>query len=69
MTIGPSSRGVGEIGVAILLALIVGGLALGIWIFASAMEARAYNRVTGANVSTWEAMWVELRVQGAPEKP
>jgi hypothetical protein len=26
-------------------------------------EAKAYNRVTGANVSTWDAMFLELRVQ------
>ena len=36
---------------------------IGIWAFKSAMEAMAYNRVTNSNVTTWEAMWVELRVQ------
>ena len=35
-----------------------------IWAFKSSLEARAYNRITGSNVTTWEAMWVELRVQG-----
>lgn len=51
----------------ILAGLFVGGLcllvAMGVWIFSSAMEAQAYNSVTGANVSTWDAMWIELRVQ------
>lgn len=28
----------------------------------SAMEARSYNRITGANVTVWDAMWVQLRV-------
>ena len=37
---------------------------IGIWVFKSAMEAKAYNLVTNSNVTTWEAMWVELRVQG-----
>lgn len=35
-----------------------------IWVFTSSMEARAYNRVTGSDVSTWNAMWVTLRVDG-----
>lgn len=26
------------------------------------MEAKAYNRVTGADVTWWDAMWVNLRV-------
>lgn len=45
--------------------LCVGIAAFGIigWIVSSAMEARAYNHVTGKNVSTWDAMWIELRVQ------
>lgn len=34
------------------------------WIIGSAyFEAKAYNRITGANVSTWDAMFLELRVQ------
>ena len=49
--------------IAAVLAVI-----LGVWIFSSAMEARAYERITGKRVSTWDAMWVELRVQeGARE--
>lgn len=36
---------------------------LGVWVVKSHFEARAYNRITGAHVSTWDAMWVELRVQ------
>ena len=34
----------------------------------SYMEAAAYNRVTGDNVSTWDAIWVELRVQAEPKR-
>ena len=34
----------------------------GAWVFKSRMEAKSFNRLTGANVSTWDAMWVELRV-------
>jgi hypothetical protein len=40
---------------------------IGIWVFRSRMEANAYNRVTGSNVTTWEAMWIELRVQAGPQ--
>ena len=34
-----------------------------VWITRSYMEAQAFNRVTGKSVSTWDAMWIELRVQ------
>lgn len=43
---------------AIVLALVVT-----IWWAQSYFEAQAFNRATGSNVSTWDAMWVELRVQ------
>ena len=33
------------------------------WVVKSYFEARAFNRVTGKNVSTWDAMFIELRVQ------
>ncbi len=35
------------------------------WIGKSYFEAAAYNRLTGSSVSTWDAMFVELRVQEA----
>lgn len=37
-------------------------VAIGIWVFFSAMEAHAFNRATGKDVSTWDAMWISLRV-------
>ncbi len=36
-------------------------------IICSHYEAQAYNRITGADVTTWEAMWVHLRVDGTPK--
>lgn len=39
------------------------------WIVSSTMEARAFERLTGNHVTTWDAMWVELRVQAAVERP
>jgi hypothetical protein len=32
------------------------------WPAYSYFEAKAYNSVTGKNVSTWDAMFLELRV-------
>lgn len=29
-------------------------------------ESRTYNKLTGANTTTWDALWVELRVQDTP---
>lgn len=52
-----------------LILFIVGGLvvAVGIWVGMSHMEAKSYNRVTGSSVSTWDAMWIDLRVQAGPK--
>jgi hypothetical protein len=36
---------------------------LAFWVVSSKFEADAYFRVTGKSVSTWDAMWIELRVQ------
>ena len=49
-----------------LMVIAVVGLALGGWIVASHFEAQSYNKLTGHNISTWEAMWIQLRVQDAP---
>ena len=38
------------------------------WVFSSYQEACAYERVTGHSVTTWDAMWIELRVQGGASK-
>ncbi len=35
------------------------------WILPSSCEARAYNRLTDGNATTWDAMFVQLRVQGS----
>lgn len=35
----------------------------------AAAEARAYERVTGEHVSTWDALFLDLRVQAEPRKP
>ncbi len=35
-----------------------------IWITYSAIEARQYNRLTGGNATTLDAMFIQLRVQG-----
>lgn len=42
-------------------------LVLGSWPLQSYFEARAYERVTGKHVSTWDAMFLDLRVQESPK--
>ncbi len=32
----------------------------------SYFEAKAFNRATGQQVTTWDAVWIQLRVQAAP---
>lgn len=44
--------------------ILLFGLVLFLGIFGSAyLKARAYNRATGANVSMWDALFIELKVQ------
>ena len=38
-------------------------MALSIWVGKSFFEAMAFNAATGKNVSTWDAMFIELRIQ------
>ena len=44
---------------------LLGGIVLmvSIWVGSSYFEARAFNNVTGKNVSTLDAMFINLRVQ------
>lgn len=37
---------------------------IAVWIFKSHMESKTYNKLTGAKTTTWDALWVELRVTG-----
>ncbi len=50
----------GKIGVYVAMILI---LPIIVWIIPSYFEARTYSRLTGAKVTMWDAMWVDLRVQ------
>lgn len=43
--------------VALVLVLLAG------WVLASWIEARSFESVTGKHVSTWDAMFLDLRVQ------
>jgi hypothetical protein len=51
------------IGVILLVSVYIG-----LFVMRSSFEAAAYNRATGSNVSTWDAMWIELRVQAEPKR-
>ena len=44
---------------------MVCALVCGLWVGVSAMEARAFNAATGKSVTTWQAMFLELRIQEA----
>jgi hypothetical protein len=53
-------RDLAESVVFLFVALV---LFTGLWVTRSYFEARTYSRLTGASVSTWDALWVECRVQ------
>lgn len=56
--------------VAIVLVAVIGiilVIAVPLVVIRSYFEAEAYNRLTGASATTWDAIWVELRVSGTPK--
>lgn len=42
-------------------------LAILVW-FSAVKESEAYNRLTGAHTTAWDALFVQLTVQAPPEK-
>jgi hypothetical protein len=42
---------------------IIGAITLAVVVGSAHMEAKAFNKVTGKNVSTWDAIFLDLRVQ------
>jgi hypothetical protein len=54
------------------LVLFIGAVVLGLIVLIAMiqpiMESRTYNKLTGANTTAWDALWVELRVQDQPRK-
>lgn len=48
----------GGVVICVLFACVI---AASIWLDCH-MEAKVYNRLTGENVTAWDAYWVELRV-------
>ena len=52
-----------ELACQILVGIGMIGIFVTGWVAHSAQEAAAFNRVTGKHVSTWDAMFVDLRVQ------
>ena len=58
----------GRMALGMLGALLVGVLALTtLWVGFSHLQARSFERVTGGEVSTWDAMFLDLSVERAVE--
>ena len=43
--------------ISLALSLIIAG-----WVCHSWQEAKVFNRHTGRTISTWDAMWIQLRI-------
>ena len=52
------------LGTAVLVVIL--GFSTACHAVSSYFEARSYNRLTGSEVTTWDAMFVDLRVQAPP---
>jgi hypothetical protein len=55
---------VANIGAVVVFFLVLAFSAGTAW-FSASQEAAAYKRVTGIEVSTWDALFLELRVDGS----
>lgn len=53
-------------GLACLLAILI---IVGIVWFRAANEAAVFNKLTGGNATTWDAVWADLRVIGEVKQP
>ena len=42
--------------------IVAGALYAPFWLIRSYNEARVFQKLTGKQVTTWDAMWVDLRV-------
>lgn len=56
------------IGAVAALAAIIAALVGLIVVMPAYFEAKTYNKLTGAKATTWDAIWVELRVQDTPKR-
>jgi isoprenylcysteine carboxyl methyltransferase (ICMT) family protein YpbQ len=54
--------------VPVFTLIIVLPLLLGAWVTMSHFEAKVYNEITGENISTFQAMFVQLRVTAIKER-
>lgn len=45
-----------------LIAIVI-VVCIALMVVSSHFESKTYNKLTGANTTTWDAIWVELRVQ------
>jgi hypothetical protein len=61
--------GASDLPVLLLLSAIFLAILVLCVTFQPVMESRTYNRLTGADTTWWDALWVELRVQDSPSKP
>lgn len=50
---------------AMVVALLLACMAFAWW--RAGQKAAAYERATGVRVTTWDAMFLDLRVDGAPK--
>jgi len=56
-----------EIGMVVVSIILI-MVCTSVWVFMSANEAAAFERLTGKKVSTWDAMFIELRIQEPSNK-
>lgn len=68
----PSKTGSSDRAITLLYALGIPAIlavGVGLWVIRSHYEAQTYERLTGVHVTTWEAMWVQLRVSEPARRP
>ncbi len=46
----------------LIVCVLIAALLFAIVVVPAYFESAAYNRLTGANTTTWDAIWLDLRV-------
>lgn len=62
-----ASKSVESLGCYIMVLIGIGAVCVVGWIWQSSIEAEVFNKATGSTMTTWDAMFLELRVQAPPE--
>lgn len=64
MTKAKDGHTIGSILIVAFAVMVILAIPTTIWVVSSHFEAATFTKLTGKEATTWDAMWVNLRVMG-----